>query len=85
MIHPFRGRPRTVSADSDGKVPKKRKRKRQTKFVDDDNDMLSDLSNNEDEAIEDTNRISGIASVQTTVRIQKWANSDQKWINQGQK
>ena len=39
----FRGRPRTVSVDSDHvKIPKKRRKKRQPRFVDDDVDEASD-------------------------------------------
>lgn len=44
-----RGRPRTVSLDSEGKIPKKRKKKRQMKFVDD-LEANSDFSNDELEA-----------------------------------
>ena len=49
MLTFFRGRPRTVSLDSESKIPKKRKKKRQPKYVDDDMiDDLSDMSNGED-------------------------------------
>jgi len=48
-----RGRPRTVSLDSESKIPKKRKKKRHPKFVDDDIEDLSDeMSNGPDEAFE---------------------------------
>lgn len=50
----FRGRPRTVSLDSESKIPKKKKKKRQPKYVDDDIDELSDAaSNNGDTAADE--------------------------------
>jgi len=40
-----RGRPRALSADQDTQIPKKRKKKRQPKFMDEDDNELSDISN----------------------------------------
>ena len=48
----FRGRPRTVSLDSESKIPKKRKKKRPMKFVDD-LEANSDFSNDELEQDQD--------------------------------
>ena len=59
-FHIFRGRPRTVSLDSEtSKLPKKqRKKKRQHKYVDDDFSG-SDLSNNGDIEVFENHAISG--------------------------
>ena len=59
-VYIFRGRPRTVSLDSEtSKLPKKqRKKKRQHKYVDDDFSG-SDLSNNEDIEVFENHAISG--------------------------
>ena len=47
----YRGRPRALSVDQDPQIPKKRKKKRQPKYMDEEDNELSDLSNPDDEAV----------------------------------
>ena len=61
-----RGRPRTVSLDSESKIPKKRKKKRQHKYVDDDFSGSDEASNGDEVFENDTEGAALPSSISAT-------------------
>lgn len=77
-----RGRPRTVSLDSESKIPKKRKKKRQPKYVDDDFSG-SDMSNGEEVFENDTESALPSSISATTSEGQGSGNSNTAMVPRG--